>query len=67
MPNFTRRHYEAVAEVFRTVAFRDSTPAPNFGTLNLLRNEFVRAFAQDNPRFDTKRFEAATATRPNKS
>lgn len=59
MASFSRRHYEAVAKVFK-----DNKPADNWDANkrlqhNLLLRDLVRVFRRDNDGFKPDRFIAA--------
>lgn len=53
MPKFSKRHYEAVAAMFRKLA-RTSWKANE-----LAPTDFVRLFSEDNPSFDPEKFRKA--------
>lgn len=52
-----RRHFELIAETLK--GFRHD-PEADPKTVNRIANEFARALARTNPRFNTERFIDAT-------
>ena len=55
---FTRRHYEAIADVLRGET-DNQAPLFSLGELARIVDKLTLAFKQDNPAFDADRFRVA--------
>ena len=59
---FTKQHYERIAQAFAEIAGKYESTVVNAAVDNVrtyLANEMADMFAEDNPRFDKKRFLTA--------
>jgi hypothetical protein len=66
MSNFTKRHYEAIAQVLTTtkaaLSYELKTEEEKEVArivLEMLENSLMKMFAQDNDRFDCRKFKRA--------
>ena len=55
----TRTHYESVARIARRCRIADESDSGTTWQTARLMDELADYFAEDNPRFDRERFEAA--------